>query len=339
LNFEASKLYDSTKNSVKFFSGFIHNNPLAHFDADDKAGNVKSDCSVEIGDMLLVKVMTRPDRAGKHIEVSRRALLIQAKKSKAREPSLIRNLKGKKGFLDINDREQLFLYNQWPEFDLKAGGTTLGTFDLSAMGSAVGFPIGKYGALLDPKAKNPFKSGACWNALNPIPGAKGSRTLGSLISDFIDDDPLSGKDYAAVVPGKTPMNGWDALIGALTNYCKIKPYSLFRRLRDPSGISFMTLISDWIPAQGTFMQHGPDVFGVDRLSFIRKLRREVTIGQYFYESSPGAKSRKGMPVLVVGVSSFSPLEAELDPLAPESKSRLVHDAFDAMRQVERTRYE
>lgn len=338
LNIEASKLYDPAKNSVKFFSGFIHNNPLVHFDADDKSGNKKADCSVEIGDMLLVKVLTQPNKSGKHTVIARRALLIQAKKSKAREPSLIRKLIGKKGFLDIKDREQLFLYNKWPEFTLKAGGTPLGTFDLSAMGSAVGFPIGKYGAVVDPKAKSPFKSGACWNALDPIPGAKGSKTLGKLLSDFIDDDPFSGKDYAPVVPGKTPTKGWDALIGELTKYCKIKSYSSFGRLRDPSGSSFMTVMSDWITAQSTLMQHGSEVFD-DLLNFFPEVLLPDPISQYPDKSSPGEESIKGMPVLIVGVSSFSPPEAEFDPLTPESKLNLVLDAFETMRQVQRTRYE
>lgn len=324
LNHAAAKVYDPNYNSVRFFSGFIHNHPLVKFDAVD-GRNSRKDCKVELGDILLVRVLTQPNNSGKHVVTSKRGLLVQAKKSAARKPSLLRSLVGTHGFLDTNDREQLFLYKTWPKFDLMSGHNSLGCFDIKVKHNSSDFPLGKYGILRDPKTKNAFSLGVEVLSLNPYERNKNAITFGRLLEGLIDGAASAGADYkeSVLLPGS--MGGWDELMTSLLEFCETAVYSTSPRLRDPAMLKFSTFVSKLVPAAATVTQE---------LSFMGYSTTEAWkyINRFLHPSFRGDDTRPdhGMPVLIVGVSSSQRFDESVEVELPETGDVFIRALLDIM---------
>ena len=330
LNTAAASIYDENINIVRFMGGFIHGRPWAKFDAT-AIGMPPSECRRELADALVVLVMTHQDGTGCQVTYGKRACLLQAKVSNSNPPTMI-NFAPKGALLPAGtDEQQLYLYNQWPNFSLesKSGRAVAGKglYSLMHASSAIPAPYGKYTFLWTPGTTTTW--GQNWRYADPIPTISSINSLGELFEKIVDCDSSSGADVSL----STPVTDWDYLITDLLNYADTHSYA-GPRLVNPAGLSFISLIDTVIPHSATLLQHARFIGSHYSLGqFAPRYWRSNSFGHYssgeVYEDGD-----EGMPIMLITVSSFAPPEGGEQPTA-QQKRKAVENAFQQLSRLGR----
>lgn len=218
--------------SLRVTGVFCHQTPKVHY-VHPKAG-LKSP---ELGDLLIVhEHKTTPPTGGS--EISRRAVLVQAKMADQGVPSKV-------------DQYQEYLYEHWPDFELKGRGQGKARFLTGKRNFRPGIDAGRYGLIerdwhagLTPRFL-PFCCGFPWTYCMPSKPiwSAGGEDAGSFIANMLYDTGwLRGR--VTGIPSKplslqtTPNNHFDVTVEELlTLTAKKVLQSKKKHISGPRGIS------------------------------------------------------------------------------------------------------
>lgn len=235
LNLASARVYDDSSNMVFFRGGYLHARPYASFMA--QAPNGSKICRRELADALVVVYETAPLNPGSAPQVVRRtACMLMFKRDNsvpASTPSYrpksdpLPQADPKKKYTGDSDKEQFYLFNQWPDFSLEVGRVNnpvqLGTFK-----SMVLHDIGKFGLVWDGLPMSKWKidnKPKAWLFADPVPAqtiaAHGNKadggSLGFLLEQMIDSKPGGGRNFLIATP-QTVQGDWNDLMSMLLGY-------------------------------------------------------------------------------------------------------------------------
>lgn len=240
LNLASARVYDHSSNMVYFRGGYLHARPYASFKA--QAPNGPKQCRRELADALIVVYVTAPLVPGAPPQVIRRTACMVMFKRESIIPPRTPSYKPKvdplpladanKKFTGDGDKEQFYLFNEWPDFSLEVGHlknpVKLGTFQF-----ATSHDIGKFGLVWDGMPGSKWKidrKPKAWLFADPMPsktiGLQGneptSGSLGFLLEEMIDSNAGSGRNFSITTP-QTRQGNWDDLMSMLLGYPATSP--------------------------------------------------------------------------------------------------------------------
>ncbi len=321
LNHVAMKQYDDNVCAVRFYGGMIHRYPEATFEIEDGKSGITRDTCRELADLMLVVVFLEPGPGGKQTHKGSRACLIQAKTSAAAKGAKFSKFNpASEDTKPKTGPEQFYLLNMLPPFELK-GEKPAVEYDLRPMDTDEK-PLAKYCFLWQEKAGAALPStwSTSWQCCAPVPDVAADQSFGSLLAELIDSHPDVGRDCNTAI-----QDDWDKLITQLTSHCKVNEWGKESKLVDPIGVSFVSRIA----AFGTLMQHARSTIGFSahRYSFLPYVDARF---RKFPPPSSDLPDSKGMPVLVISVSSFVKT-GDFEELTPEARGSLMLDAIRTIR--------
>lgn len=240
LNDAAAKAYDITKNLVHFRGGFLHNNPHAEFTVEWPGGPKNKLVSKrELADALLVVYISQPDPlTGKPVIVERAACMLMFKVAKGKVPKTPAFKPGTDSLLEPNgDKEQFYLFNKWPVFDLldrKDPPTIFGKFTVKGSN----YENGKYAVVYTGKKQSQWKNArrpqpTNWLFADPVPQQAMSAdpikaetgSLGYLLEALVDRTQNVGRTFkktSAFTIGSP--GGWNELMSFLLGHVSLSGY-------------------------------------------------------------------------------------------------------------------
>ena len=327
LNTAAANSYDENLNVVRFRGGFLHSRPWAVFDALDSLGNKKIGCTRELADALLVFHLTEPDGTGAHKIVRRAACLLMFKMSHSASPTTPSFIPLGAVLPNNTDQEQFYLFNQWPEFDLKTSKKTKikgkGNYLLAKNSD---FSFGKYSLVWDGGVVPPQWSER-WRYAAPIASVPVTDSLGSLLGKLVDSHKTVGEIFTP-----TGTRDWDFLLKDLLQYAETKSWKGSRNA-NPAGLSFLSHFEKTIENLGTCMQHarlglGPDYDPGMEYYYMRHFHHSR-----MHEGYPNINNEinlDGMPIIFATATSFKSPERR-DAPSLQARKRALLDALRSLR--------